>query len=215
MTSTRKYNTFGGTNIHIYLGNKTQKSNSKIPIVTGGSLGEEGREVAGKEKEGEGKEGTGESTNRTNSIRTGSNQLVKSQPQEVAGEDERTKNESASPTNSIITESNQSPTSQPEEFAGEGEEGTGEPATLTNPIRTGSNQLGTSQLEEVVSMIATEHAEDDAKIDKIETLLISNWDKLYAKLGEIKPETDYTQTFKSELIQLIQEMVAVALLQTI
>ena len=174
MTFARKFNTFGGTNINIYLGNKTQKSNSPIKIPTESQLLIGG----GNRSDMSAFKGEGEVAGK------------------VEGEDE-----------------GESKVKGEDKSEGEDEEGTA--ANRTNPVRIGNNQLGTSQLEEVVSTIATEHAEDDAKIDIIEGKLTKNWEKLYVELGKINSDTAYTQQNKSEITQFIQEIVAAALLQTI
>ena len=158
MTFTRKFNTFGGTNINIYLGNKTQKS--KIPTesqpliggaVEGDSDSERG-DGSGDEGKGKGK-GAGGSGNGSRPY------------QNLSGFPESTNDK--------------------------------------------------KDIAPVVANLAAQHAEDDAKIDIIEGKLTKNWGKLYVELGTIKQDAEYTQQNKSELILLIQQIVAAALLQTI
>ena len=168
MTFARKFNTFGGTNINIYLGNKTQKSNSNLPIVRGGGT-PSGRTESGSNESGSNESGSNES---------GSNES------ETSTED-NTENGARNDTSNVNTREHN--------YRAKEEPG----------------------LENVVSTIATEHAEDDAKIDIIEGKLTKNWEKLYVELGKINSDTAYTQQNKSEITQFIQEIVAAALLQTI
>ena len=158
MTFARKFNTFGGTNINIYLGNKTQKSNSNLPIVRGGGT------PSGRTESGSNESGSNESETST---------------------EDNTENGARNDTSNVNTREHN--------YRAKEEPG----------------------LENVVSTIATEHAEDDAKIDIIEGKLTKNWEKLYVELGKINSDTAYTQQNKSEITQFIQEIVAAALLQTI
>jgi hypothetical protein len=164
MTSTRKFNTFGGTNINIYLGNKTQKSKLKIPkenrTLIGGAIGIE------ESKGEEGDEGGDKGKDKTKNV--------------LPLEDEEGSENKGNSENEVLDKVE----SQPD-------------------------------ITSAVANVVAHHADDDAQIDKIETLLTSNWETLYKKLGEIKTDAEYTQKYKTELTQLIQEMVAVALLQTI
>jgi hypothetical protein len=222
MTLTRKINTFGGTKINIYVGHKTIKKNPRLPIVIkeikgrsliGGATGVTDEGGEGKEKvEDEGGEGV------------------------VAGEEED-QGEGGEVKEEVVGEGNEEEVANEDTGQGEDEGGESEPfaedwgknegegkgiwgnkgiwSNNINPIETEESKFEEPNLKFVAASITSLQAEDDDKIDKIEILLTKNWQKLYDQLETIKPETNYDPAFKSELTQLIQEMVAVALLQTI
>ena len=183
MTFTRKNNIFGGTQIHIYLGNKTKKTNSNLPIVRGGGNNES-------TESGSTASGSTESETSTDVVEGNIGEVGK-------GTEVGTKN---------APEFNEDFPENAPEF------------NENPPVNAREHNYETKEepgIENAVSTLLVEEEENDKKIDQIEVLLTKNWSILYDKLGTITPDNVYTQTDKSELTQLIQEMVAVALLQTI
>ena len=176
MTLTRKMNTFGGTNINIHLGNKTKKTISKVPILTGGA-------------------------SRTSTLPTGERASVDNLDD---GFNETLRG--IKPPNKEEEEHE----GGEEDEEGEEDEGGEKKHKVKSPTPKDPNDITST-----VASIVVKRAEDDEKIDKIENVLTTNWNTLYEKLKLITPDNSYDAKFKSELTQLIQEMVAVALLQTI